>query len=109
GLLWPILEPQDILPIAPLVLILVPGAISVLFEPFAGSRYLSLTLGFLTVAEIMILFLTDPPGRHVMDEKIGMISNVLRLTQKSDFVMDPKGEPVFRRRVFYYVLENMTN
>lgn len=108
GLLWPVVEPHDILPIAPLVLILVPGAISVLFESFAGSRYLSLTLGFLTVAEIMILLFTDPPGRHAMDEKIGMISNVLRLTQKSDFVMDPKGETVFRRRAFYYVLEKIT-
>ena len=108
GLVWPIVEPQDILPLAPLVLILVSGAIFVLFGRFAGSRYLSPTLGVLTVAEIIILLLTNPPGRHVMDEKIGMISNVLRLTEKSDFVMDPKGETVFRRRAFYYVLEKIT-
>ena len=101
-------KPQDILPLAPLVLILVSGAIFVLFERFAGSRYLSLTLGVLTVAEIIVLFLIDPPGRRVMDEKIGMIFNVLRLTQKSDFVMDPKGETVFRRRAFYYVFEKIT-
>jgi len=108
GLLWPVVEPQDILPIAPLAFISVLGAISILFEPPARSRYELLALSFVVLAEITILLLTDPPRRRAMDEKIGMISNVLRLTHKSDFVLDAKGEAVFRRRAFYYALEKLT-
>ena len=43
-----------------------------------------------------------------MDERLEIISAVLRLTGKTDFVMDAKGSSVFRRRPFYYVLETIT-
>ena len=33
---------------------------------------------------------------------------ILRLTNPSDYVFDCKGETVFRRRCFYYVLEPFT-
>ena len=109
GLFWPVVQSQDILPVAPMALIPVAGAISILFAQPARSRYQSLALGLAVLVEITVLFLIDPPRRHAMDEKIGMISNVLRLTQKSDFVFDAKGDTVFRRRPFYYVLEGLTN
>ena len=37
-----------------------------------------------------------------------MVETALRLTEPSDYVMDSKGETIYRRRPFYYVLEGLT-
>jgi len=37
-----------------------------------------------------------------------LVADILRLTNPGDFVMDAKGETIFRQRPFYYVLENIT-
>lgn len=37
-----------------------------------------------------------------------MLTEVLRLTEPNDFVIDLKGETVFRERPFYYALEGIT-
>ena len=39
---------------------------------------------------------------------IGELREVLRITDPSDFVMDAKGDTIFRERPFYYVLELFT-
>ena len=36
------------------------------------------------------------------------MTEVLRLTEPSDYVLDMKGESIFRRRPIYYVLEAIT-
>jgi hypothetical protein len=41
-------------------------------------------------------------------DKIGLIADTLNLTEATDYVMDAKGETVFRRRPYYYVLEALT-
>jgi hypothetical protein len=45
----------------------------------------------------------NPPEADVRD-----LREVLRLTDRTDFVMDAKGDAVFRERPFYYVLELFT-
>jgi hypothetical protein len=42
------------------------------------------------------------------EDKISMVTIVLRLTNPSEYVMDSKGETIYRRRPFYYVLEGLT-
>jgi len=37
-----------------------------------------------------------------------MIETALRLTTRSEHVMDSKGETIYRRRPFYYILEGLT-
>jgi hypothetical protein len=65
-------------------------------------------LPLFVVAEIIVLLSADPPRGYATANKLSMISNVLTLTTKEDFVMDAKGETIFRRRPFYYVLEGLT-
>lgn len=104
---WPIVEKQDFLPIAPFVSLLIIPAAQIALRRIDGlSR--SFALPLVAGAEMVALLIIDPPQPHAMDNKIAMISNVLRLTAKNDFVMDAKGECVYRRRPFYYVLEGMT-
>jgi hypothetical protein len=56
----------------------------------------------------MILTAFNQPRPGSMASKESMISAVLNLTKPSDFVMDAKGEAVFRPRPFYYALEGIT-
>jgi hypothetical protein len=37
-----------------------------------------------------------------------MVATVLNLTKPSEYVMDSKGETIYRRRPFYYILEGLT-
>ena len=48
------------------------------------------------------------PLRNMTEDKIGMVTTVLRLTNPSEYVMDSKGETIYRNRPFYYVLEELT-
>lgn len=102
GVYWPLVEPEDFLPIAPLVILLVLGAAHML--PVRSSLFPPVFAAF----EILGLFVLYPPKAHATADKIELISNVLRLTSKQDFVMDGKGETIFRRRPFYYALEAIT-
>jgi len=104
GGFWPIVQTQDFLPVIPLIILLLVAAGTI--APL--SRYQMITFPLLVGAEIVVLLSTDPPRSNAMADKLSMISNVLTLTTKEDFVMDAKGETVFRRRPFYYVLEGMT-
>jgi hypothetical protein len=51
---------------------------------------------------------SDSPFENRTKNKISMVVTALRLTEPSDYVMDSKGETIYRRRPFYYVLEGLT-
>ena len=111
GLYWPVIEPQDLLPLFPLaVLAAVPALSRALksdeLSPVTGFR--SYAFPLIAGAEIVLLLVLNPPAPHALDETINPISDVLSLTSKQDFVMDAKGETIFRQRAFYYVLEGIT-
>ncbi len=108
---WPMFEPYDILPVAPMALIFVIPLVSGIIRSLRGDGAGTLTTaGFSIIAfvEIITLLVVYPLQANAMTDKISMIANALSLTTKNDFVMDPKGEYVFRRRAFYYVLEGLT-
>ena len=111
GLYWPIIEPHDILPLAPLALISATPALARMLKSGSsggGSGLSSLALPLVVGAEIIALVVASPPRLHAVDEATAIISDVLTLTEKQDYVMDAKGEDVFRRRAFYYPLEGVT-
>ncbi|MCE9518542.1 MAG: glycosyltransferase family 39 protein [Verrucomicrobia bacterium] len=99
---WPIITAETCLPgypvgaivIAPLVLALV-----------GRVRWLP---ALLVVGEIVVICTLDPPFTDRTADKIGIIADTLKLTDESDYVMDGKGETIYRRRPFYYVLEGLT-
>jgi hypothetical protein len=45
---------------------------------------------------------------HSSDDRIAMIADVLALTRPGEFVMDSKGETIYRPRPYYYAIETFT-
>ena len=115
---WPLLTRQDYLPSIPLlVLALAAGFFGAGARLPAGegsraghwrSNAKPLLAAALVCGEIAAIFLGHGPWR---DRTVGdrtLLATVLRLTGPRDFVMDLKGETIFRRRPFYYALEGIT-
>jgi hypothetical protein len=95
---WPLVTPQDWMPLLPLVALLAIGFIR------PRMRWLVAFAGIeVAVVCFSPAFLEDQT-RHT--ERV--LQDVLALTDPGDFVMDKKGESVFRRRPFYYALERVT-
>src|SRR5258708_16623303 len=70
-----------------------------------NSWAMPICLGFVGLAYIVV---SEPPFRDETADKISMVETALRLTTRSEYVMDSKGETIYRRRPFYYILEGMT-
>ena len=99
---WPLVTSQDYLPVVPLfALSIAPGLLRV---EKIGSRLLLLA----AIVQITVAAKERSPFSKRAVRNESLVADVLRLTQSSDFVMDSKGETIFRRRPFYYVLENIT-
>jgi hypothetical protein len=100
---WPLIQVQDYLPIAPIGVLLVLGAVA--GRPWRLPWFAP---SLCAITEIALLLFFAPPRPGVMSDKIQLIANVLTLTSRDDYVMDSKGEAIYRRRPFYYVLEGIT-
>ncbi len=112
---WGIITRQDFIPNDPLLVLLVTPLI------FEGARRLS---GKFSRADVAVPSLVFIPvllvvgvvwillGRSLRlketQGQIRYVSEVLSLTGPHDYVMDFKGEAIFRHRPYYYVLEPMT-
>ena len=95
--LWPLVEHEHWLPYFPLAAItLVP-----LF--FTYRRVVVIAL-----AEIVLVTAVGRLHRDETRDGLSVIEQTLQLTSPGEFVMDLKGETVFRPRAFHYVLEPMT-
>jgi len=98
---WPLITRQDQLPIVPLVAV------------FAAATLIHFraTGGLVTaVVAVELALLVGDPGVWRADalNTTAFTTDVLRLTDASDFVLDQKGESVFRPRSTYWVLEGIT-
>jgi hypothetical protein len=73
------------------------------------TRVFSFILPALIVtAEIAFIDRGGSPFANNITHKIGLIANVLKLTDDSDYVMDSKGETIYRHRPIYYMLDRIT-
>src|SRR5258708_9901400 len=70
-----------------------------------NSWGIPICLGFVGLAYIVV---SEPPFRDETADKISMVETALRLTTRSEYVMDSKGETIYRCRPFYYILEGLT-
>jgi len=102
---------QDLLPILPLVFVFVSAGLCALLD--RGERLIGPSLRvavpmLLTLAEISYLLGIRPltQDQTLLDRE--SIRAVLRLTSPNDYVLDCKGETVFRRRCIYEVMEAVT-
>jgi hypothetical protein len=107
---WPIVTNEDYVILDPLFMgMLAAGVVSL---PDAWSRIFGLPRFILPVAMTMLglgfILKADSPFRDRTKNKIEMVATTLQLTDPSDYVLDSKGETIYRRRPFYYVLEGLT-
>ena len=98
---WPHLTPQDYLPAVPLV------ALSIAPWLLRSKKGAWIVL-LIALVQLAFAARQKSPLAPTCDRNQVLVQDVLRLTKPSDFVMDSKGETIFRRRPFYYVLETLT-
>ncbi len=92
---WILISPRDMLPVMPLGAMFVAAAI----DRFDERVTVNLIAAALAIASLF--YYTDRFRNHTKGT-VTTLSHVLRLTRPGEFLMDMKGETVFRRRPFYF-------
>jgi hypothetical protein len=122
---WTLLTRQDYLPFYPLVAVLLAAALLTFARRFTAPRQawvlviaslveLAMVLGGRPPFKVRRVAPTDGPSRLELQwinetlREREILAEVLRLTRPGEYVMDFKGESVFRRRAFFYVMEPLT-
>lgn len=99
--LWPIITSRDFLPVYPLLAILCATYLVEVENRDSGRLRFSRGPAALTLITLLGVGLTIFSGRLWRDQSRyprQLITDVLLLTQPTDYVLDLKGESVFRRR-----------
>lgn len=105
---WPLITAQDYLPFVPLACIV---AAPLVLWGVDRTQIGAIRVGIPVLAIIALLSMTimaHPFWENDTKKQIAMIRDVLSLTQPNETIMDGKGETIFRKRCFYYVLEGIT-
>ena len=99
---WPLLTLQDLLPVLPLLMLGASGTRLVHTRRIGWGFRLALAL------ELLTILAARPPWRdRLLQRQERELALVLRLTHADDFVMDAKGEAIFRRRPVFWVFEDI--
>jgi hypothetical protein len=111
---WNLLTRQDDLPYYPLAFVLYSGGLLAISPYFAryGSRigrYLRCIPlpAFVALLELFLLIASRPFWIDRARLETGLLRGVLKLTDPGDFVLDCKGETIFRQRCFWPVTESI--
>jgi MFS family permease len=98
---WILISPRDFLPFLPFAAILVVAPLA------RGKRFVTAIAALATVSLIASGYYTEWLANRTR-EFITMEAQLLRLTRPDELVMDYKGETIYRRRPYYFILENIT-
>ncbi|AHX16149.1 hypothetical protein CH75_05355 [Dyella jiangningensis] len=105
--IWPLITKQDFLPVLPTLVLAVGGWAShwswLSLRPRLRSALLLAILG----VELVTVVAYAPPWQDELAAQRDELALVLRYTDKTDTVMDPKGDTIFRMRPYYPVLESL--
>jgi len=105
---WPLREGQTFLPIFPVLAISVAPALLWLGAFISRwIRWISVPV-LIVIAEIAFICVRQPPFIDKTINDTQMIRDVLKLTDANDYVMDSKGETIYRRRPYYYIVDKLT-
>ena len=98
GGFWILISPRDYLPFLPMISVFAVAAI--------GKR----TWIFAALALVFVAFIAKETRgfTNQTHEEITMIRQVLGLTRPGEYLMDIKGETIFRRRPSYHIYEFIT-
>ena len=112
---WPVKSPDDDPPFYPLVAVLCSGALlaastKLISFKWAGCQILRRlpVPAFLAVGEIIVLIAMQPIWKDRTKRETDLLRNVLTLLKPGDYVLDCKGETVFRQRGVRLVYETIT-
>ena len=103
---WPMITSQDYPPIIPLFIVLLTPTVLALSRRWGWLPRLTLPLALVVLEVADTVRLIKPHPRLGGD--LEYLGNVLHFTDPSDYVMDAKSGAIYRRRPFYYALENVT-
>jgi hypothetical protein len=109
---WPDITREDDLPYIPLVplslfpLLLLAG--SVVRNARWRRSLLTYGLPAVVLGELLVTFKTHNIREDRLRVTTHNLADVLELTKPGDYVMDDKGDYVFRTRAYYWVLEPIT-
>jgi hypothetical protein len=114
--LWPLVTGQDYLPVFPLAAIVVAAGLDrwerMSIERAGDGAPLTRSPAYVLLAVLVaqsgVIVFKGSVWRDRTVQQKNLVSNVLRLTDRDDPVMDTKGETVFRKRPFFDVLETIT-
>lgn len=100
---WPLVTPQDQLPVVPLLTVALSG-----WWLEGGRRRPAWVPPALLGAGLLLAAVRYPPWNDRLATYRTTLSDVLALTTDREPVMDAKGGSVYRVRPFYYALEGIT-
>jgi len=111
---WNLLTRQDFLPYYPLAFVLISGALLAI-SPYLAQYNLPLSHylrrfplpAFLGLVYLVLLIATRPFWIDRAKVETNLLRGVLKLTNPGDYVLDCKGETVFRQRCFWPVTESI--
>ena len=113
-ILWPPMS-RTFQPIRPLIFVLVTGALLALSNRLAQSKW---TVGrslrfvplpaFIALVEFFLVLRAQAIWKDDTRDDVKLLRDVLVLTDPGDYILDAKGETIFRRRCSRAVLENIT-
>jgi Dolichyl-phosphate-mannose-protein mannosyltransferase len=98
---WVLISPRDFLPLMPLMAVFAAAAMTRARQPLRAFAAVS-------IAFLAGLWYYGDRFEKKTDWHTTMMDQLLRLSHPGEPVIDYKGETIFRRRPFYYVLENIT-
>ena len=111
---WNLLTRQDDLPYFPLAFVLFSGGLLAISAYFARyERGIGLYLrriplpAFVALLQLFVLIASRPFWIDRARLETGLLRGVLKLTDPGDFVLDCKGETIFRQRCFWPVTESI--
>ena len=111
---WNLLTRQDDLPYYPLAFVLVSGGLLAVspylarYDPRIGRYLRRVPLpAFVGLLELLLVIATRPFWIDRARLETGLLRGVLKLTDPGDYVLDCKGETIFRQRCFWPVTESI--
>jgi hypothetical protein len=107
---WPIVTSEDYVVSDPMMMGMLASAIVIVphIWPFVFSSLRLVLPASIALLALYMILKSNSPFQDRTKDKISMVATVLQLTEPSDYVMDSKGETIYRRRPFYYILEGLT-
>ena len=104
---WPLITKQDFLPAVPLLVLVACGWASQWNWLSGRPRLRAALVVLLLGAELATVVAYAPPWRDSLAPQRAELALMLRYTDRTDTVMDTKGESIFRMRPYYPVLESL--